>query len=73
MDIICGNCGHSAGFEAFTSTLIGGDLPHDTYQCPACHRAWKRVPAGGWRKIPVANGSIVVPAAIRLESVQALL
>jgi len=51
IEITCGACGHRAGFAEFDGTPLGGPLPDDTFQCPACGHAWRRAPAGGWRTI----------------------
>jgi len=36
MTITCGACGHEDDYILFTRTPIFGDLPKDTFQCPAC-------------------------------------
>ena len=35
-------CGHSDSLSAFSRTPIGGDLPPDIVQCPACGLAVSR-------------------------------
>jgi hypothetical protein len=42
MLITCGSCGQSADIDAFTRTPVGGELPKNTFQCPACGCAFER-------------------------------
>lgn len=72
-EITC-RCGHRADIDAFTGTPIFGDLPNGHFQCPACHRAWTRAPAGEWRTITAPNGAtIAIPERIELVPIQARL
>lgn len=41
MHITC-KCGHRDDIDAFTSTPIFGELPKNTFQCPACGLAIER-------------------------------
>ncbi len=67
--IKCGNCDYVGDIEEFSSTPIFGELPHDTFQCPACNFAIKRQPRG-WRSIELLDGSVHrTPAAIDLVPV----
>lgn len=38
----CGWCNHTDTLEAFTRRPVSGSLPPDTFQCPACGRAFRR-------------------------------
>jgi hypothetical protein len=65
MDMTCGYCGHTADFDEFTRTVIGGDLPKGMFQCPKCQRAW-------WRKQgrpKVCASGFVMPGDVRLVEV----
>lgn len=42
MLITCGGCGHVGDFEGFVSTPVYGELPKNTFQCPACGLAIER-------------------------------
>lgn len=46
MLMTCGWCGHRADLDEFTRTPVGGDLPKNTFQCPACGRAFERRVSG---------------------------
>jgi hypothetical protein len=39
--IKCGSCGRTSRLLDFCKTPLGGDLPKDTFQCPACGFAWR--------------------------------
>ena len=45
--IKCGKCGHVNDIELFTIAPMSGSLPNDTYQCPACGTAIRRVCKNG--------------------------
>lgn len=42
MLMICGACSHQADIDLFCRTAISGELPKNTYQCPACGHAIER-------------------------------
>jgi ribosomal protein S27E len=46
MHIACGGCGHEADIDAFTRTAVFGELPKNTFQCPACGLAIERRMSG---------------------------
>lgn len=64
--ITCGFCGHQADIDRFCSTPIGGELPKDVYQCPACSRAIERRMG---RPIVYSSG-FVAPGKITLVPVE---
>jgi len=41
--ISCGHCGKETAYLAWKSTTVGGDLPPDTFQCPHCRQAFRRI------------------------------
>ena len=59
----CNPCGHTAPMDDFCKTPIGGDLPHGTYQCPACRVAFRREIVG---KATVYPSGLVIPAPVRI-------
>ena len=69
MNITCGKCGHTADLDQWSQTVITGELPLNTYQCPACGYAFERrtqkeqVWASGW----------VEPAQVKEVPIGALL
>ena len=69
MNIICGKCGHEADIDDWTRTPVGGPLPSNTYQCPACRLAFERVSG---KPAVLANG-FVVPGPVSLVPVAAML
>ena len=69
MDISCGKCGHVADIGQFTSTPLGGNLPDNTYQCPACQYAIQRRAAPGKHY----DSGLYVPGAVRFVQVDARL
>jgi len=62
-------CGHTADLDAFTTTPVYGQLPKNTFQCPACRRAIERrmgkpiLHPSGWVQ---PGDMIVVPVDGRL-------
>lgn len=69
MLMTCGGCGHQADIDEFCSTPIGGRLPKDTYQCPACHLAIIRQ----FGPPTVLPSGYVMPGKVELVRVQASL
>ena len=65
MKVKCGHCGQDADIDAWTSTLIYGELPPGRYQCPHCGTAFKRQigPSEVW------NGRII-PGKVKLVPVE---
>lgn len=67
--MICGGCGHQGELARFCRTEIGGDLPKNVYQFPACGLAIeKRI---GLAKV-LASG-YVMSGPVELVRVQASL
>lgn len=69
MKMTCGECGHTADIDKWTKTPVAGDLPRNTYQCPACKYAFERRQA----KPTVYPNGFVMPGAISLVRVAAVL
>ena len=69
MNISCAKCGHVADIDLFTRTPISGELPDNTYQCPACQYAIERRAAPGTRY----DSGLYVPGPVRLVPVDARL
>lgn len=63
-------CGHTAPFDAFTSTEVFGELPEGHYQCPCCRRAWKLQPVGEPR---IYDCGLFIPADRRIFPIQPVL
>lgn len=42
MTMSCAKCGKVADLDEWVRTPVGGELPHGTYQCPACRFAFER-------------------------------
>ena len=69
MHITCGQCGHKANLESWTSTPFNGELPQGTYQCPNCRYAFKRQAEQG----TTFPSGLYIPGKITLVPVPAWL
>ena len=69
MHITCGQCGHKAALESWTSTPFNGELPYGIYQCPHCRYAFKRQQEPG----TVLSSGLYIPGKVALVPVQAWL
>lgn len=69
IQIRCGNCGHKADAWAFCETPVSGELPVGTFQCPACHVAFRM--CQGPPKI--YESGFVVPGDVTIVEVDSVL
>lgn len=47
--ITCGACQHTSPVDQWKQTEVFGSLRADEFQCPRCHRAFRRQPKPGRR------------------------
>lgn len=66
MQITCGQCGQASDFDDFTRTPVGGALPRNTFQCPACGYAFERRSTGQGTLFP---SGLYVPGPVSLVPV----
>jgi hypothetical protein len=65
----CGTCGHFDAFDRFISTPVFGQLPRDTFQCPACGVAVQRQHG----KPTVYKDGFVSPGPVSLVTVSSMM
>lgn len=63
-------CGHTADLDEFKRTPINGELPADTFQCPACRRAWRMVVVKESRWL---EGGLYIPPGRQAQTIPTIL
>ncbi len=73
MNISCGKCGHVAGFEAWTSAPVSGELPRGHFQCPKCRYAFERKEVEPGEVFESGGQRMYIPGKIGLVPVASVL